>query len=216
LDISERYTDCLLLNSCMTNPFTRVPSVFPDAFEIEQVQAHITNAFSRLLARIDFLEALSMREQVHIACEERRGLDNLRVPLEVIAGFLGLSCHALFNQLHPPIETNARGRPKCLAPEAYEMISMTIANHFERWPRVSYNFLLDPILYFFGIGMRSDTLRHLSRCLPGGKTIPGVPMEAHGIKPQFLTSLSLRSLQWDPSHLWVEMASSIGALIASG
>jgi hypothetical protein len=95
----------------MTNPFTRVPAVLLDAIEIEQVPAHFRDALRRLLARIDFLEAPSMREQVHIACEELHAPDDIRVPLKAIAGLLGLSRHALFNHLHRPIETKAIGRP---------------------------------------------------------------------------------------------------------
>jgi hypothetical protein len=90
----------------MMNPFTRVPPVFPDAFEVEQVPVHFRDAF----------RGASMSEQVHITCEELRGPDNMRVPLEVIAGFLGLSRQSLFNHLHRPIETKAIGRLKCLPP----------------------------------------------------------------------------------------------------
>jgi hypothetical protein len=162
----------------MANPFTRVLPVFPDAFEIEQVTVHFRNAFSRLLACIDFLEGPSMREQVHITCEELREPDNIRAPLEVVAGCLRLSRQALFNHLHRPIENNAIGRPKCLPPEAYKMISMIIANHSERRVLVTDNFLLDSILYFFGIGLRPDIHHHLCWSLTGVKTISGVRMEA--------------------------------------
>jgi hypothetical protein len=124
----------------MTNHFTRVPPVFLDVFEIEQVPAHFRDARNRLLANIDFLKTPSMREQVHIACEELHGPDDIRVPLKAIAGLLGLSRDTLFNHLHRLIETKAIGRPKCLRPEARGMIWSIIANHFERRVPVTYNF----------------------------------------------------------------------------
>jgi hypothetical protein len=134
----------------MTNHFTRVPPVFLDVFEIEQVPAHFRDACNRLLARIDFLEAPSMREQVHIACEELHGPDDIRVPLKAIAGLLGLSRDTLFNHLHRLIETKAIGRPKCLRPEAHEMIWRIIANPFERLAPVTSNFCL--ILFSVSLG----------------------------------------------------------------
>jgi hypothetical protein len=58
------------------------------------------------------------------------------------------------------------------------MLPRIIANHFERRSPVTYNFSLDSVFHFFGIGIQSDTFRHLCRGLPGVKTIPGVLMEA--------------------------------------
>jgi hypothetical protein len=115
--------------------------VFVDAFEIEQVPVHLEDPFSRPLARIDFLEAPSMHEQLHVTCEELCGPDNTRLPLEVISGFPRFSHQALFNHFHRPIETKAIGRPKCLPPEASEIIWKIIANHFERWAPAKYNFI---------------------------------------------------------------------------
>jgi hypothetical protein len=90
----------------MINHFIRVPPVFLDAFEIEQVSAHFRGVLSRLLARIDFLEAPSMREQVHIACEELHGPDDIRVPLKAIAVCL------CFLAIAYSIISMVRSRPK--------------------------------------------------------------------------------------------------------
>jgi hypothetical protein len=106
----------------MTNPFTRVPPVFFDAFKIEEVPAHFGDDISRILAHIDFLEAPPMHEQVHIACEELCGPDSTRLLLEAISGFLRFFCQALFNHFHRLIETKAIRCPKCLPPEASEII----------------------------------------------------------------------------------------------
>jgi hypothetical protein len=124
--------------------------VFLHAFEIEQVPVHFGDAFSRPLACIDVLEAPSMREQLHITCEELCGPDNTGLPLEAIAGFLRLSRQALFNHFHRPIETKAIGRPKCLPPEASKIIWKIIANHFERWAPVKCNLYL--ILFSISLG----------------------------------------------------------------
>jgi hypothetical protein len=124
--------------------------VFLDAFEIEQVPAHLGDAFSRPLACFGFLEAPSRCEQLHVTCEELCGTDNTRLPLEAIAGFLRFSREALFNHFHRPIETKAIGRPKSLPSEASEIIWKIIANHFERWDPVKYNFYL--ILFSVSLG----------------------------------------------------------------
>jgi hypothetical protein len=43
-------------------------------------------------------------------------------------------------------------------------------------------------LYFFGIGLLPDTLRHICRISPGVKTIAGVPVEAERVTVEEGTS----------------------------
>jgi hypothetical protein len=61
------------------------------------------------------------------------------------------------------------------------MISAMITEDFARRAPVTYSFLLDSPLYFFGTGLLQDTLRHISRTLPGVKTIAAVLMEAERV-----------------------------------
>jgi hypothetical protein len=82
------------------------------------------------MRRIAFLEASSMREQFHIACEELRGPDDMRITFDPTVSFLGLTHQAVFNHPHRPIHVTPVGRPKCFPPEAYEMISAMITEHF--------------------------------------------------------------------------------------
>jgi precorrin-2 methylase len=128
------------------------------------------------MRRIDFLEASSMREQAHIACEELRNPDGMRITFDAVASFLSLTRQAVFNHLHCPFTLNPSA-----APSAHEMISAMIIEHFARRAPVAYSFILDSLLYFFGICLLLDTLRYICRTLPGVKTIAGVPMEAERV-----------------------------------
>jgi hypothetical protein len=65
----------------MADPFTRIPPVSPNALHLEEIPSEFRDEFTCLMQRIDFLEAESIREQVHAAREELRGPDHRRVPL---------------------------------------------------------------------------------------------------------------------------------------
>jgi hypothetical protein len=96
----------------MTNPFARVPPVHTDSLDLEQVPLQVRDRFTQLMRRVDFLEPSSMREQVHIACEELRDPGGTRITFDVIASFLGLTRQAAFDHLHRPIHVKPIGLPQ--------------------------------------------------------------------------------------------------------
>jgi hypothetical protein len=49
----------------MADLFTRLPPVSPDALHLEEIPREFRDEFTRLMQRIDFLEAESICEQVH-------------------------------------------------------------------------------------------------------------------------------------------------------
>jgi hypothetical protein len=165
------------LLTSMTAPFACVPTVHTDSLDLEQVPLQVRDRLTQLMKLLGSLKASSMREQVHIAYEELRGPDGMRITFDAIASFLGLTRQAVFNHLHRPIHTKPIGRPKCLPPEADKMISAMITEHFARRAPVTCSFLLDSLLYFLGLGLLPDTLYHICRTLPVVKTIAAVPME---------------------------------------
>jgi hypothetical protein len=62
----------------MADPFARLPPVSPDTLQLEEIPRKFRDEFTSLMQRIDFLEAESIRgsirDQVHAACEELRGI----------------------------------------------------------------------------------------------------------------------------------------------
>jgi hypothetical protein len=54
----------------MADPFACFPPISSDALNLQEINREFRYEFTRLMERIDFLEAQSIREQVHAACEE--------------------------------------------------------------------------------------------------------------------------------------------------
>jgi hypothetical protein len=116
----------------MTNPFTRVAPVFFDIFKIEQVPAHFGDDISWALAHIDFWKRRRCVNKSISLAKNCVGQITQGSHLKQSQASSGFFCQARFNHFHRPIETKAIGRPKCLPPEASEIIRKIIANHFER------------------------------------------------------------------------------------
>jgi hypothetical protein len=54
--------------------------------------------------------------------------------------------------------------------------------NFENRNPVTYDYLADAVQYYFGVSVKTDTLRHICRTFPGVKSIWGSPMETERVE----------------------------------
>jgi hypothetical protein len=158
--------------------YARIPAMNLDRLQLEQVPDQLRDRFNELMLHFDFLEAKTLREQIHIACDVlRREETGQVISYEAIGAFFNMSRAAIHNHCHRPLAINAPGRPRILPPQAIDMIKTIVTNRFTEKKPVSYLEIMDALQYFFQIGLSADTTRHICRTIPGVRSIWGIPME---------------------------------------
>jgi hypothetical protein len=73
-------------------------------------------------------------------------------------------------------------RPRIFPDQALSYIMDTVQLYFTNRKPVSYQMLLDGIELNFGLSLRTYTVRHICRTLPGGKSVIGFSMEREQIQ----------------------------------
>ena len=148
-----------------------------ESFQINLIDENIQHFFVELMENNDFQNAITLRDQIGIACEYLRTKSN-NISFNQIALFFQKNKAIIWKQYQKwkKGKRGNPGRPSILNDEQYQFIVQYVQYQFSEKKPVTYDQLLDIVEYKYGITLKIDTLRHIIYTIDNIKVVTGVPM----------------------------------------